>query len=83
MDRKYFVAFAYRYKESKNWEYQLIGCYDELTAAKQAYYSKMGAIIKKTNDFAMCIIYDNFGNKIDSDFDDTHVEPAPEPTPEA
>ena len=82
MATKYFVCRAFRYKESGNWEYKMVGMYDDLSAAKQAYYSNMGSIIKATNDFAMVILYDSFGNKILSDFDDTHEEPAPEPNEE-
>ena len=77
METKYFVARAYRYKESGNWEYSLVGMYNTLSAAKQAWHSTMSAIIKSTNDIAMAIIYDSFGNKIDADFDSTYVEPEP------
>lgn len=77
MDQKFFVVRAYRYKSSGNWEYSVVGMYDTLSAAKQAYYSNLGSIIKATNDFAMAILFDNFGNKILADFDDTHEEPAP------
>lgn len=82
METKYFVCRAFRYKESGNWEYKMVGAYDDLSTAKQAYYSNMGSIIKPTNDFASVILYDSFGNKILSDFDDTHEEPAPEPNAE-
>ena len=75
MERKYFVARAYRYKESGSWEYGLVGMYSDLSAAKQAFHDNMGKIIKNTNDFAMCILYDSYGNRIMSDYDDTHVEP--------
>ena len=75
METKYFVVRAYRYKESGSWEYNLVGMYDSLSAAKQAYHANMGAIIKATNDFAMVILFDSYGNKILSDYDDTHVEP--------
>lgn len=77
MEQKFFVVRAYRYKASGNWEYSVVGMYDTLSAAKQAYYSNLGSIIKSTNDFAMAILFDNFGNKILADFDDTHEEPAP------
>lgn len=77
METKYFVCRAFRYKESQKWEYKLVGMYDSLSAAKQAYFSNMGAIIKDSNDFAMATLYDSFGNMIASDFDDTHVEPEP------
>lgn len=77
METKYFVARAYRYKESRSWEYKIVGMYDDLSTAKQAFHSNMGAIIKTTNDIAMCIIYDSFGNLIQSDFDTTYVEPVP------
>ncbi len=77
METKFFVAEAYRYRESGSWEYKLTGKYDDLTAAKQAYHSRLGAIIKASNDFAMVILYDSFGNKIMSDFVDTTTEPEP------
>ena len=77
METKYFVCRAFRYKESGNWEYKMVGIYDTLSAAKQAYYSNMGSIIKSSNDFASVILYDSYGNKYLSDFDDTHVKPEP------
>ena len=77
MDQKFFVVRAYRYKASGNWEYNIVGMYDTISAAKQAFHSNMGSIIKATNDFAMVILFDSFGNKILSDFDDTHEEPEP------
>ena len=82
MEQKYFVARAYRYKASGNWEYNLVGMYDTLSAAKQAFHSTMSAIIKDSNDIAMAIIYDSYGNKVASDFDSTYVEPEPEPNEE-
>lgn len=75
METKYFVARAYRYKESGSWEYKMVGMYDDLSTAKQAFHSNMSAIIKPTNDIAMCIIFDSFGNRITADFDSTYVEP--------
>lgn len=77
MEQKYFVARAYRYKASGAWEYSLVGMYDTLSAAKQAFHSNMSAIIKNTNDIAMTIIFDSYGNRIASDFDSTYVEPEP------
>lgn len=77
METKFFVVEAYRYKESKSWEYSLKGMYDDLTVAKQMYHSRLGAIIKDTNDFVMVILFDSFGNKIMSDFVDTTTEPEP------
>lgn len=74
METKFFVAQAYRYAESKNWEWKLVGEYDTLEVAKQAFHERCGAIMKPSNDFAMVILYDSFGNKVDSDFKDTHVE---------
>ena len=78
METKFFVMEAYRYKESGKWEYNLKGMYDALETAKQMYHSRMGAIIKNTNDFAMVILYDSFGNRIMSDFVDTSTQPEPE-----
>ena len=53
METKYFVCRAFRYKASGNWEYKMVGAYDDVSTAKQAYYSNMGSIIKDSNDFAM------------------------------
>ena len=78
MEQKFFVARAYRYKASGNWEYNLVGMYDTISAAKQAWHNTMAAIIKDSNDMAMAIIYDSYGNKIDADFDSTYVEPVEE-----
>lgn len=79
METKYFVAEAYRSaNESHGWEYHLVGMYPTLSAAKQSYHARMGAIIKPANDFAMVILFDSYGNKIDSDYDDTYVEPVAE-----
>ena len=71
MDVKYFVFRAYRYKASGNWEYSLVGCYDTLEAAKQAYHDALGRIIKDSNDKTMCIIFDTNGARIDYDTTDT------------
>lgn len=80
METKYFVARAYRYaNEGHAWEYSLVGMYNDLTTAKQAYHDNMGRIIKDSNDFAMCILFDSYGNKIMSDYENTYVEPEPEP----
>lgn len=81
METKYFVCRAFRYKASGNWEYKMVGAYDDVSTAKQAYYSNMGSIIKESNDFAMVILYDSYGNKILSDWDSTYVPPVP-PEPE-
>ena len=79
METKFFVAEAYRYRESSNWEYSLKGMYSDLAQAKQVYHSRLGAIIKDFNDFViMVILYDSFGNKIMSDYVNTYVEPEPE-----
>ena len=75
---KYFVAEAYRYAESKKWEYSIKGMYDTLDEAKQQFHSRLGAIIKDTNDHAMVIVYDSLGNKVMSDFVDTVEEETPE-----
>lgn len=80
METKYFVVRAYRYaNEGHSWEYNLVGMYNDITTAKQAYHDNMGRIIKSTNDFAMVILFDSFGNKIMSDYDTTYVAPEPEP----
>lgn len=78
METKYFVVRAYRYaSESHGWEYNLVGMYNDITAAKQAYHDNMGRIIKATNDFAMVILFDSYGNKLMSDYENTYVAPEP------
>lgn len=83
MEQKFFVARAFRYKGSSAWEYKLVGMYDTFSEAKQVFHSNMAAIIKPSNDLCMTIIFDSYGNKLDSDFDSTYVEPEPEPNEEA
>ena len=78
METKYFVVEAYRYKESGNWEYKTAGMYDSLYAAKNQFHARKAAITKDSNDFVMVMVFDMYGNKVMSDFDDTHVEPEPE-----
>lgn len=77
---KYFVAEAYRYRESGNWEYKASGSYNTLYEAKNAFHARKAAITKASNDFVMVILFDAFGNVKMTDFDDTHT---PEPEPEA
>lgn len=77
MGVKYFVARAFRYKESKNWEYKVVGMYDDLSSAKANFHGTMSAMIKDTNDFAMAILYDSMGNVYATDNDDTSVTPEP------
>lgn len=75
----FFVIRAYRYRESQKWEYSLVKMCTDIEDAKRTYHSNMSAIIKDTNDFAMCTVIDNFGNSVEKDWLDTHTEPEPEP----
>lgn len=77
MNTKYFVAEAYRYKASGNWEFKAVNSYDTLYDAKNAFHARKAAITKDSNDFAMVILFDMFGNKVMADFDDTHEAPEP------
>lgn len=72
MDRIYFVAECYMYA-SGGWEYKITGKYDNEMTAKQAYHSRLGAIIKPSNVHSMVILYDCYGNKIMSDYVNTYV----------
>ena len=74
METVFFVMRAYRYRESGKWEYSLVKMCTDKEDAKQTYHANMSAIIKKTNDFAMCVIFDNYGNRVDGDYSDTHEE---------
>ena len=74
METKYFVAEAYRYKESGKWEFKAVNSYDSLYDAKNAFHTRKAAITKASNDFVMAILFDMYGNPIASDYDDTHVE---------
>jgi len=82
METKYFVAEAYRYKSSGNWEFKAVNSYNTLYDAKNAFHARKAAITKDSNDFAVVILFDMFGNKTMSDYDDTHEAPAPEPNEE-
>ena len=77
METKFFVAEAYRYKESGNWEWKLAGERDDYDVAKQLYHDRCSAIMKASNDFAMVIWFDSFGNKILSDFIDRSIPEEP------
>lgn len=80
MGTKYFVVEVYRYKESGNWEYRAVGSYNSVYDAKQAFHTRKAAITKSTNDFVMVKAFDMYGNDIiKPDFDNTYVEPEPEP----
>ena len=82
MNTKYFVAEAYRYKASGNWEFKAVNSYDTLYDAKNAFHARKAAITKDSNDFAVVVLFDMYGNLTMSDFDDTHEAPAPEPNEE-
>ena len=75
MGTKYFVAEAYRYRESQKWEFKAVNSFDTLYDAKQSFHGRKAAITKESNDYAMVILFDMFGNKILSDYDNTYVEP--------
>lgn len=77
MDTIYFVAEAYRYKESGNWEFKAVNKYETLYDAKNAFHARKAAITKASNDYVMVILFDMYGNRIMADFDNTHEEPAP------
>ena len=81
MEIKYFVIRAFRYASSKNWEYQLVGMYDNESAAKQAWHDNMGRIIKDSNDICMCTVITSTGKELVSDYRSL-VEPEPEPNEE-
>ena len=78
MDTMYFVAEAYRYKSSGKWEFKAVNSFDSLYDAKNSFHARKAAITKDSNDFALVVLFDMFGNMTKSDYDDTHVEPAPE-----
>ena len=77
MDTKYFVAEAYRYKASGNWEFKAVNSYNTLYDAKNAFHARKAAITKDSNDFAVVVLFDMFGNKVMSDYDSTYVAPEP------
>lgn len=77
METKYFLTEAYRYKESGNWEYKAVGIYNTLYDAKNAFHTRKAAITKASNDFAMVLLFDMYGNKVMSDYDNTYEAPEP------
>lgn len=76
---KYFVAEAYRYRASGNWEYKVSGSFDTLYEAKNKFHERKAAITKDSNDYTLVVVFNARGNVIYSDFDDTRT---PEPEPE-
>ena len=98
METKYFVAEAFRYAESKKWEYKISGVYDTLEDAKQTYHAYLGAYAYNNHkdkdtkevltDFVSAYISNTTGM---IDMHETweqipvqkpEPEPTPEPTPE-
>jgi hypothetical protein len=77
METMYFVAEAYRYKTSGKWEFKAVNSYNTLYDAKNSFHARKAAITKDTNDFAVVILFDMFGNKIMADYDNTYVAPEP------
>lgn len=77
METRYFVAEAYRYKASGNWEFKAVNSFNNLYDAKNSFHARKAAITKESNDFVMVILFDMFGNKIMSDYDNTYVAPEP------
>lgn len=77
METKYFVAEAYRYKTSGKWEFKAVNSFDTLYDAKNSFHARKAAITKDTNDFAMVILFDMFGNRVMADFDSTVEDPEP------
>ena len=77
METKYFLTEAYRYKASGNWEYKAVGIYNPRYDAKNAFHSRKAAITKASNDFAMVLLFDMYGNKVMSDYDNTYEAPEP------
>lgn len=82
METKYFVAEAYRYKGSGNWEFKAVNSFNTLYDAKNSFHARKAAITKDSNDFVMVIMFDMYGNRILSDYDNTYVAPEPEPNAE-
>ena len=77
MDKKWFVATAYRYRESGNWEFKAVNSYNTFYDAKNAFHERKAAITKDSNDFVLAVMFDMYGNMCMKDFDDTHTEPEP------
>lgn len=78
METKYFVAEAYRYRASGNWEFKAVNSFDSLYDAKNSFHARKAAITKESNDFAMVILFDMFGNRVMADYDNTATEPQDE-----
>lgn len=74
METKFFVVRAFRYaNEEHKWEYSLIGMYDDISVAKQAYHDNLGRTIKDSNDFAFAILFDSWGNTIEKEYDNKYI----------
>ena len=54
-----------------------MGIYNTLYDAKNAFHTRKAAITKASNDFAMVLLFDMYGNKVMSDYDNTYEAPEP------
>lgn len=78
MEKKYYVDWTSHNSETGAWNYKQTKQFDDLSAAKKEFFNALGTYIAYGKlDFFMAILYDSYGNKIDSEFWDVRVEPEP------
>ena len=78
MGTVFFITEQYRYAASGNWEYKMVSKETDENVARSKFHARCAAVMKESNDFAMVIMYDNWGNRILWDVYDATDKPQPE-----
>ena len=76
MNTEYFVDFATHNGKSDSWNFKQTKKFEDLSAAKKEFHSILSTYIQYGDlDHVVAIIWDMYGNKVDSEFWQKEVEP--------
>lgn len=72
----YIVSYCRHIINGDEWDYKMVGRYDNLTQAKKTFHSKMASDMgSETFDLVTVVIYDSYGNMITSESWQKTIEP--------
>lgn len=78
-ETKYFVDFATHNAKSGGWNYKQTKMFTDLSSAKKEFHNVLSTYIQYGDlDHVVAIIWDMYGNKVDSEFWQKPVEQAEE-----
>ena len=76
----YFVNYYLHNKDNDGWAYKVVNKYNDLSAAKKAYYAELASHIDTaTYDVVSVTLTDSYGNLV---LHDSDVKAEPEPNAE-